>query len=220
MLTKYGVNNDNEVCDFIDKYISCATPEQEGKLIDLVLLLQQHKHSTYCKKNKTCHFNFPKPPTCKTLIATPDPDSSVVKSAQSVLAIVHKVLAHGHIDLSLNEILIRAKVSSHNEYTEALEVSSKGSVVLLKRQPSEININNYNGPVTLAWQANTDIQYVLNAYACIMYVASYIMKTDRAMGVLLKQVASEARTDELKQQTRKVGSAFLTHRGPCTRSSI
>ena len=133
------------------------------------------------------------------------------KSAQSVLAKVHKVLADGHTDLSLNEILIRAKVSP-NEYTEALEVSSKGSVVVLMRQPKEININNYNGPVTLAWQANTDIQYVLNAYACIMYVASYIMKTDRAMGVLLKQVASEARTDELKQQMRKVGNAFLTHR--------
>ena len=56
---KYG---DNEVCDFIDKYISCAIPEQEGKLKDLVLLLQQHKHSTYCKRNKTCCFNFPKPP--------------------------------------------------------------------------------------------------------------------------------------------------------------
>ena len=47
---------------------------------------------------------------------------------------------------------------------------------------------------------------------CIMYVASYIMKTDRAMGVLLKRVASETRTEELKQQMRKVGSAFLTRR--------
>ena len=64
----------------------------------------------------------------------------------------------------------------------------------------------------LAWQANMDLQYVLNAYACIMYVASYIMKTDRAMGVLLKHVASEARTEELKSQIKKVGSAFLTHR--------
>ena len=32
------------------------------------------------------------------------------------------------------------------------------------------------------------------------------------MGVLLKRVASEARTEELKSQVRKVGSAFLTHR--------
>ena len=39
-----------------------------------------------------------------------------------------------------------------------------------------------------------------------------IMKTDRSMGELLKRVAAEARTDELKTQLRKVGSAFLTHR--------
>ena len=39
-----------------------------------------------------------------------------------------------------------------------------------------------------------------------------IMKTDRAMGELLKCVVSEARTEELKCQMRKVGSAFLTHR--------
>ena len=208
---KYGVDDDDDVCTFIDKYISCAIPEQEGKLKELVLLLQQHKHSTYCKRNKSCRFNFPKPPNSKTLIATPDSDSDVIKCAHSVLAKVHKVLADGHTDLSLYEILIRAKASP-NEYTEALEVSSKGCVVVLQRQPNEININNYNAPVTLAWQANTDIQFVLNAYACIMYVASYIMKTDRAMGVLLKQVAAEARTDELKQQMRKVGSAFLTHR--------
>lgn len=63
----------------------------------------------------------------------------------------------------------------------------------------------------LAWQANMD-QYVLNGYACVMYIASYMMKTDRTMGELLKRVASEARTEELETKMRKVGSAFLTHR--------
>ena len=45
----------------------------------------------------------------------------------------------------------------------------------------------------LAWQAKMDVQFVLNAYACIMHVYSLIY-------------------DELKSQLRKVGSAFLTHR--------
>ena len=57
-----------------------------------------------------------------------------------------------------------------------------------------------------------DIQYVHNAYACVMYVASDIMKTERSMGELLIHVAAEARTEELMIQMRKVGSAFLTHR--------
>ena len=32
------------------------------------------------------------------------------------------------------------------------------------------------------------------------------------MGVLLKQVAAEVRTDELRTQLHKIGSAFLDHR--------
>lgn len=114
-------------------------------------------------------------------------------------------------DLSLDDVLNKANVS-HDQYLSALEVSTKGNVLVLKRRPKECNINNYNAPVMLAWQANMDIQYVLNAYACVMYVASYMMKTEKAMGELLKHVAAEARTEELKMQMRKVGSAFLTHR--------
>ena len=52
---KFGVNEDSEVTDFIDQYITCAKPE-DGKLRELVLLLQEHKHSTYCKKGLTCRF--------------------------------------------------------------------------------------------------------------------------------------------------------------------
>ena len=66
---EYGVDHDSQVCDFIDQYVSCKLPNQDGKLRALVLLLQQHKHSSYCKRNKSCRFNFPKPPSSKTLIA-------------------------------------------------------------------------------------------------------------------------------------------------------
>ena len=196
---KFGVNEDSEICDFIDKYISCNIPKEDGQLKELVLLFQQHKHSSYCKRNKTCRFNFPQPPTSKTLIAAPDSDSSVIANAQIILAKVRKVLADGHTNLSLDEVLTKATIGSH-EYMKALEIFSKGNVVILKREPHECSIKNYNGAVMLAWKANMDLQYVLNAYACIMYVASYIMKTDRAIGELLKRVASEARTKELKAQ--------------------
>ena len=124
---------------------------------------------------------------------------------------VQKVLKDASTDLSLADMLHKAHLTE-TEYVKALESSCTGNVVVLKREISECCINNYNPAVMLAWQANMDIQFVLNAYACVMYVASYIMKTERAMGELLKRVAAEARTDELKTQLRKVGSAFLTHR--------
>ncbi len=129
----------------------------------------------------------------------------------SVLTKVQKLIADGNTELSLSELLDKAEVTEQ-EYVDALELSTNSNVVVLKREPSDCCINNYNPSVMLAWQANMDIQFVLNAYACVMYVASYIMKTERSMGELLKRVAAEARTDELKTQLRKVGSAFLTHR--------
>ena len=132
---KYDVDDDN-VCAFIDQYITCAIPSEEGKLKELVQLLQQHKHLSYCKRRKSCRFSFPKPPTPNTLIAEPQSDPDVVKQAQTVLTKVHKVIADGHTDKSLEEILVQAKIT-------------------LKRKPSECVVNNYNSP---AWQANMDLQ--------------------------------------------------------------
>ena len=58
--------------DFIYLYVSCKVPKEDGKLKELVLLLQKHKHSSYCRRNKTCHFSYPKPPSPKTLITNVD----------------------------------------------------------------------------------------------------------------------------------------------------
>ena len=58
----FGEDGNDVVCDFIDQYISCKVPA-DGKLKDLVLLLQNHKHSSYCRRNKACRFSFPKPPS-------------------------------------------------------------------------------------------------------------------------------------------------------------
>ena len=208
---EFGVDNNDDVCDFIDQYVSCKVPAEDSKLKDLVLLLQKHKHSSYCRRNKTCRFSFPKPPSSKTLITKDDPEHGDNSQELSVLCKVQKLIADGYTDLSLAELLNKAEVTE-KDYIDALELSTNGNVVVLKREPNECFINNYNPSVMLAWQANMDIQFVMNAYACIMYVASYIMKTERSMGELLKRVATEARTDELKSQLRKVGSAFLTHR--------
>ena len=40
------------------------------------------------------------------------------------------------------------------------------------------------------------------------------------MGELLKQVAAETRTDELKTQLKKVSSAFLSHREVSTQEAV
>ena len=55
----------------------------------------------------------------------------LLNSAEKVKDRVIK-LSDGHTDNGLDEVLLQANVTL-DEYTEALEVSNKGSVVLLKR---------------------------------------------------------------------------------------
>ena len=57
-----------------------------------------------------------------------------------------------------------------------------------------------------------DIQYVVNAYACVMYITSYILKAEKGKGELLKQAAREMEQGNTRQQLNKLGSVFLTNR--------
>ena len=92
---RFGECDDSEVCEFIDKYISCDIPNEEGKLKDLVLLLQQHKHASYCKRGNRCRFSFPHPPSPRTLIAKQECEKEAVEKAQTVLSKVHGVIGDG-----------------------------------------------------------------------------------------------------------------------------
>ena len=57
-----------------------------------------------------------------------------------------------------------------------------------------------------AWQANHDIQFVLNVYICIIYICDYMTKAQKGMSDLLATACREAR--EGKYDTEK--KAFNT----------
>ena len=104
------------------------------------------------------------PPSPITLIAKSDTDPDKLKAAQQCLSKVRKTLVEGDSNVGLEELLGSAGVE-RDSYMDALHTSSKGNTVVLKHSPDESKINNYNSAVMMAWQANMDIQYVLNAYA-------------------------------------------------------
>ena len=43
-----------------------------------------------------------------------------------------------------------------------------------RRQANEVWINQYSKPLLKCWNANIDIQYVVDVYACVVYIISYI----------------------------------------------
>lgn len=100
---------------------------------------------------------------------------------------------------------------SEEDYFKCIRSSLKGPKVFLKRKPCDIRINAYNSTLLHACAANIDIQFVLDPYACAMYIVSYISKSQRGMSDLLNRAAKEARDGNLdiKRQVRHIGNHFL-----------
>ena len=61
------------------------------------------------------------------------------------------------------------------------------------------------------WTANHDIQPVIDPYAMIEYVLSYVTKIQKGMSVIMEQASREARAGdmELEESIRHIGNAFL-----------
>ena len=112
--------------------------------------------------------------------------------------------------ISFEQLLVKLKVTE-NEYRLAVRSSLNAPTVFLKRKPNELRINNYNPACLEAWRANMDIQFVLDVYACAMYIVSYISKAQKGMSELLRQACDEARkgNSSIKQQVRDIGNKFL-----------
>ena len=67
------------------------------------------------------------------------------------------------------ELLSKADVTE-DDYISALEYSPKGYTVVLKRDLDEMMVNCYNPEWIENWDANMDIQPVLDFFGAITYV--------------------------------------------------
>ena len=115
-------------------------------------------------------------------------------------------------DVSFDELLLKLKVPEEN-YLLAIRSSINTPTVFLKRNPNELRINNYNPACLSAWRANMDIQYVLDVYACAVYIVNYISKAQKGTSKLLRQACTEARegNSNIKRQVRDIGSKFVNN---------
>ena len=113
-------------------------------------------------------------------------------------------------DITFDQLVEELSVSEH-EYILAIRSSLSCTTIFLKRSPNEFRINNYNPACLLAWRANMDIQFVLDVYACAMYIVSYILKAQKGMSELLRKACAEAKEGNanIKQQVRDIGNKFL-----------
>ena len=70
----------------------------------------------------------------------------------------------------------------------------------MKRTPCAQGVNCYSPDILRAWEANMDIQHIVNAYACVMYVVSYVLKAEKGMSNLLCDAAKEIDRETIRQE--------------------
>ncbi|KAL9956638.1 hypothetical protein ACROYT_G038144 [Oculina patagonica] len=208
---QYGENANNDIVKFVDSYVACKVDSNElGDLVNL----QRHRHSRTCKKqgHKICRFNFPLPPMPRTMILEPLYDEKEKCSEKKNYEKISELLDNLKYDEEMNfEEFLQKLGFTEEEYIMALRYSLKRDTLLLKRSPSEIRINNYNSNLLKAWQANMDIQYILDPYACAVYILSYITKGQRGMSKLLRRASEEASSGnkDIMNKVRHIGNKFL-----------
>ena len=207
---KYPKDDKETIVKFVDNYVSCSN--QHDSMSHLVHL-QTHKHSKTCRKKgkAVCRFGFPLPPLRKTVLLEPlDLDVDKYKKKYDKIQDNMNKYKDG-MNFSFEQFLTEVAEMSEEEYIKCIRSSINGPKVFLKRQPSEIRINLYNEQLLCAWNANIDLQYVLDPYACAMYIVSYISKSQRGMSALLDRACKEARQGnmDIKRQVRHIGNQFL-----------
>ncbi|XP_019628628.1 PREDICTED: uncharacterized protein LOC109473188 [Branchiostoma belcheri] len=208
---KIDEDPDDVVCQFIDKYQTCEMTPDSAKF-------QQHKHSTSCRRHGGCRFSYPRPPSRKTIIARPGvrdntDDNTIHTKSTKALQKIRTYLDDKTTprDMTLDELFHKAEVAE-DEYMKELSTTTSGISIILKRDPMCQVTNSYNKDIIHSWQANIDLQFITDVYACIMYVTSYMMKSERAMSELLRKTAKETANEDVKSQLRKLGTTFLNHR--------
>ena len=206
---KYGENEDTEVLEYVDRVATCSSDVPDD--LKEILNFQRHKHSRTCRKTgkPVCRFGIPFPPMRETTIIQPytGDERSVYEEHYKI---VHQYLNTLERDISFDDFLKEVDLS-HDEYIKAVQTSVKTEKIFLQRRPIEGRINPYMKNLLGVWKANHDIQYVLDAYACAMYIVSYINKSSKGMSTLMAEACKEARkgNKSLKESVRHIGNKFL-----------
>ena len=180
---KLDDDKDEEVEEFIDQYITTDRQLRTQDEPDYVKL-QCHRHTHTCRKKNTkaCRFNFPVPPMRKTCVMRPLPSDMSEKEKNNCKKQYQKIQLEMErkrqfqFDCDFDGFLEVLRMKEE-QYILAIRSTLKEPKIFLKRDPACIRVNGYNNTAFLnAWQANMDIQFITNPYACVMYIVNYVSK--------------------------------------------
>ena len=216
-------DNDEDVIAYIDEYVKTDIDMVEEKLGNV----QRHKHNRRCGgRLRPCSFGFPKPPMQETKILLPF--TEIEKKDIDLKQCTEDAVTVKNFLRELNVLMKKAHVAgercpesemnyerfsawhgfSEERYILALRSGIHRPTVFHQRKLKHLMVNAFNPDMLNIWQANIDIQHILNPWAATMYVASYISKSQRGLSSLMKAVSAGefANGAEL---VRRAGKAWI-----------
>ena len=96
------------------------------------------------------------------------------------------------LNMSFAELLLKLDLDE-SQYIRCIRSSINSPTIVLKREPCDIRVNPYMKNLLSIYGANHDIQYVLDPYACAVYIVAYMSKSQRGMSILMGKACKEAR---------------------------
>ena len=88
---------------------------------------------------------------------------------------------------------------TEKSYILVLRSGIEKPTVFLKREPNAVMVNAYNPLILYMWKANIDTQYILDIYAVIMYITSYMTKPNKGISQITEKMKKTACTKPKRQ---------------------
>lgn len=113
-------------------------------------------------------------------------------------------------EISFDEALEELNLTE-DQYIYAIRCSIKQIKVFLKRGSSDVGVNSYNREILCFWEANIDVQFIIDEYAVAVYMNNYINKSEGGMSKLLRQAVADTRAGnlDLRKRFRKISNVFI-----------
>ncbi|KAG7999536.1 ATP-dependent DNA helicase PIF1 [Nibea albiflora] len=143
--------------------------------------------------------------------------------AAKIMSAIKEAVRNDSLNFETAEELFRHVGVTQARFEAAYNCCASKTQVVLKRQANAVWINQYSKPLLKCWNANIDIQFVVDAYACVVYIISYISKAEKEMGLLLQCAQREAAKEgnrDAKDSLKNLGSVYLHNRDVCAQEAV
>ena len=235
-------NGRRAMTDWFDKIASC-----DAALLPEHLRKKVQKHfcsDNYCRNNKSkcCRFNAPWWPMPRSMILQPFGDGELGDDRTSELKHLRTKFREelGKLDTALHRRKIieadhhRASTTaeqflshlgcSFKQYVEVLRTDlAKGRpAVLLKRAVKDLRTNPFVATLSHVWDAQMDVQLVLDPYAAALYLTTYMCKGTEGVSALMSDVIQKFHSGEFDDYRRilKQGEVWLKHNEVCAQEAV